>query len=88
LTGIRGEKMNNNKILEFFNVVGRVSPVFFGFMIIASITHSYYASKFDPELKVYFSMKKNTFFAGILEKGYTHIIKPLDGRIKHIRSEK
>lgn len=50
--------------------------------------HSYYASKFDPELKVYFSMKKNTSLAGILEKGYTQIIKPLDGKIKQIRSEK
>jgi hypothetical protein len=39
--------------------------------------HSYYASKFDPKLKIYFSVKRNTFLAGIFEKGYTNLIKPL-----------
>jgi len=39
--------------------------------------HSYYASKFDPDLNVYFSVKKNTSLAGIFEKGYTNIFKPL-----------
>jgi hypothetical protein len=48
--------------------------------------HSYYASKFDPVLSVYFSVKKNTFLAGMFEKGYTRIMKPLDGRIKNIIS--
>ena len=43
--------------------------------------HSYYASKFDPELKVHFSVKKNSYLTGILEKGYTNIIKPLKGKI-------
>jgi hypothetical protein len=47
--------------------------------------HSYYASKFNPTIKVYFSVKKNTFLAGIFEKIYTHIVKPLDGWIKNSR---
>ena len=50
--------------------------------------HSYYASKFDPILKAHFAVKKNTYLAGIFEKGYTQIMKPLDGRIKHLMSEK
>ncbi len=44
--------------------------------------HSYYASKFDPELKAHFSVKKNSFLAGILETGYSDLIKPLKRRIK------
>jgi len=50
--------------------------------------HSYYASKFNPELKIYYSVKKNTYFAGIFEKGYTRILKPLDGKLKSIQTEK
>jgi hypothetical protein len=41
--------------------------------------HTYYASKFDPELKVHFSVKKNSFQIGIIEKGYTALIKPIKG---------
>ena len=48
--------------------------------------HSYYASKFDPELKVYFSMKKNSFLSGIAEKGYTNVIKPFRGKVKSLMS--
>lgn len=45
--------------------------------------HSYYASKFDPELRAHFSVKKYSYLAGILEKGYTNITKPLTGKVKH-----
>jgi hypothetical protein len=38
--------------------------------------HSYYASKFDPSLKVYFSVKQNTMLSGLVEKGYTSLLKP------------
>ncbi len=41
--------------------------------------HSYFASKFNPELKVHFSVKKNSILTGILEKGYISILKPLKG---------
>jgi hypothetical protein len=44
--------------------------------------HSYYASKFDPELKAHFAVKKHSFLAGILEKGYSEVIKPLRGKLK------
>jgi hypothetical protein len=37
--------------------------------------HSYYASKFNPALKVHFSLKKSTVLMNILEKGYSGIIK-------------
>ncbi len=44
--------------------------------------HSYYASKFDPELRAHFSMKKRSPLVGIFEKGYTNITKPLKGKAK------
>jgi hypothetical protein len=44
--------------------------------------HSYYASKFDPELKVHLSVKKHSYTAGLLEKGYSEVIKPLRGKFK------
>jgi lipid II:glycine glycyltransferase (peptidoglycan interpeptide bridge formation enzyme) len=44
--------------------------------------HSYYASKFDPELSVYFTAKKNSLLTGILEKGYKNMIKPLKAMMK------
>jgi hypothetical protein len=48
--------------------------------------HTYYASKFNPELKSYFSVKKSSFLAGIIEKGYRDIIKPLYGKMKPLKS--
>jgi hypothetical protein len=45
--------------------------------------HSYYASKFDPELKVHFSVKKRSSMTRVLEKVYTNITKPLTGKVKH-----
>ncbi len=48
--------------------------------------HSYYSSKFDPELKVYFSLKRNSFLTGIFEKGYTNILKPFRGKVKRLMS--
>jgi hypothetical protein len=44
--------------------------------------HSYYASKFDPELKVHFSVKKSSFLTSVLEKLYLNITKPLKGKVK------
>jgi len=44
--------------------------------------HSYYVSKFDPELKAHFTVKKRSFLAEILETGYSDLIKPLKRRIK------
>jgi hypothetical protein len=45
--------------------------------------HSYYVSKFDPDLKVHFTVKKHSNLAGILEKVYLNITKPLKGKVKH-----
>jgi len=45
--------------------------------------HSYYASKFDPELVAHFTVKRHSYLTGILEKGYTNITKPLKGKVKH-----
>jgi hypothetical protein len=47
--------------------------------------HSYYASKFDPDLKAHFSLKKHSFLSGIMEKVYTNIAKPLKGRLTNFR---
>jgi hypothetical protein len=49
--------------------------------------HSYFASKFNPALKVHFSLKKHSYLTGILEKVYTNITKPLDGIVKNINFE-
>jgi hypothetical protein len=49
--------------------------------------HSYYASKFDPEPQVYFSVKKNTHFAAMVEKGYSNITKPLKGMVNQYLSD-
>ena len=43
--------------------------------------HSYYSSKFDPELKIHYSVKKNAFLTGLLEKGYSKILKPISGKL-------
>jgi len=43
--------------------------------------HSYYAAKFNPELAIRFSAKKTSFSAGLLERSYTDVIKPLKGRV-------
>ena len=48
--------------------------------------HTYYASKFDPELSVRFNAKKTSFASGILEKGYSDFLKPLRGKIKYLMS--
>lgn len=49
--------------------------------------HSYFASKFNPELKVHFSVKKYMLFMGILEKAYSNITKPLDAIMKSYNFE-
>ena len=45
--------------------------------------YSYYASKFDPALKVHFSAKKSSFISGMLEMGYMNILKPIQGQLKN-----
>ena len=45
--------------------------------------HSYYASKFDPDLRAHFSLKKHSLLAGMLEKGYTNITKPIKEKVRH-----
>jgi hypothetical protein len=49
--------------------------------------HTYYAAKFNPELKIRFHAKKTSFVSRISEKGYTTILKPLRGRMRHLMSE-
>ena len=46
--------------------------------------HSYYAAKFNPELKIRFSAKKTSFLAGMLEHGYTRVVKPVKGKVSQI----
>jgi hypothetical protein len=48
--------------------------------------HEYYAARFNPELKIRYVASKKSLLAGIFEKGYTNILKPLRGRIKLLRS--
>ena len=49
--------------------------------------HEYYAARFNPELKIRYVASKRSFFAGISEKSYRDVLKPLRGRIKHLISE-
>jgi hypothetical protein len=39
--------------------------------------HSYYASKYDPDLKVHFSLKRTSCIMSLLEKGYSGFFKSL-----------
>jgi hypothetical protein len=48
--------------------------------------HSYYATKFNPELSIRYTATKKTYLTGILEKGYTNILKPLRGTMKRLGS--
>jgi hypothetical protein len=50
--------------------------------------HTYYASKFAPELSVRYLIKKSTYASTLFEKGYTRVLKPLRGKIKHCIPEK
>lgn len=49
--------------------------------------HSFFASKFNPELVVHFSVKKHSSLTGILEQVYTNITKPLNGMAKTVAFE-
>jgi len=49
--------------------------------------HTYYASKFNPELLFRYTATRKSFLATILQKGYTNVLKPLRGRIKHLKSK-
>jgi hypothetical protein len=42
--------------------------------------HSYYAEKFNPELKIRYVATKKSFLSGMIEKGYIKIVKPLRER--------
>jgi CelD/BcsL family acetyltransferase involved in cellulose biosynthesis len=48
--------------------------------------HTYYASKFEPELSIRFNVKRTSYTSGLFEKGYTRILKPLRGKMKHFVS--
>jgi hypothetical protein len=50
--------------------------------------HTYYASKFDPELSVRFTAKKTSNASSLFEKGYTNILKPLRGKMRHLKPRK
>lgn len=50
--------------------------------------HTYYAAKFNPELRIRYSATKKSFLTSILKDGYSNILKPLRGRVKHLMSEK
>ncbi len=39
--------------------------------------HSYYASKYNPDLKVHFSLKRTSYIMNLLEKGYSGFFKSL-----------
>lgn len=46
--------------------------------------HSYFASKFDPEINIHYSVKKNSFLTGILEKVYTDFLKSYIGKNRRL----
>ena len=46
--------------------------------------HSYYAERLNPELKIRYVATKKSFLSGILEKGYSGMVKPIRGKIHHI----
>lgn len=50
--------------------------------------HGYYASRFNPELRIRYIAEKKSLITGTLEKGYVNILKPMRGMIKHIEKSK
>jgi hypothetical protein len=46
--------------------------------------HAYYAEKFNPELKIRYVATKKTVLSGILERGYSGMVKPIKGKIHHL----
>jgi hypothetical protein len=46
--------------------------------------HEFYAARFDPELRIRYAAVKRTMLTGVFEAGYTNIIRPLRGKIKHM----
>lgn len=50
--------------------------------------HTYYASKFEPELFIRFTAKKKSITSKIFENGYTSLVKPLRGRVQQFVSGK
>ena len=50
--------------------------------------HTYYATKFDPELNIRYTVTKKSYLTALLRVGYTKILKPLRGRMKHVMSAK
>ncbi len=48
--------------------------------------HAYYAAKFNPHLQVRYVATKKSFLSGMLEKGYTNVIRPFHGKVKHFIS--
>jgi hypothetical protein len=48
--------------------------------------HKYYAARFNPELLIRYVATRKSLIAGISEKGYTNILKPLRGSVKHFIS--
>jgi len=48
--------------------------------------HEYYSSKFEPKLSIRFAAKKTSLTTGMLEKGYTVLVKPLRGRVRSMIS--
>jgi hypothetical protein len=46
--------------------------------------HSYYAARFNPELRIRYLATKKSFLTGVLENGYTNFLKPLRGTIKNL----
>jgi hypothetical protein len=49
--------------------------------------HAYYVTKFNPELKIRYGLKKASFITGLSEKGYLDIYKPIMGKIRHLLKE-
>jgi hypothetical protein len=50
--------------------------------------HKYYASRFDPELKIRYNVLKKSYISGVLETAYTNILKPLRGTVENIKFKK
>jgi hypothetical protein len=46
--------------------------------------HNYYSAKYDPKLVIRFLAKKQSFAAGLSEKGYSNIAKPVIGKLKSL----
>jgi CelD/BcsL family acetyltransferase involved in cellulose biosynthesis len=67
-------KYASEQKFTYFSVMGAAGDV---------RLHEFYASRFNPDLKIRYDVSQYSFSIGMLEKGYANILKPLRAKIRY-----